>query len=317
MSKHYRASIILLACVSFFACKKENPSVDKTVPTTSPGKYLLFDENFAYNSGAQATPSIYTAIYYSNLDGTGLTQLTSPPAHEWDYRASFSPDGKQVIFVRDDSDDYPDTVRSIRIVNMPGGTPKTVAKGNNIDFPSFSPDGTQVVYAKGINDFVPYNYEMYIANADGSDEKKITTFSEAGDVFYMHWSKDGKIYFNTSGNNLTTGTYSINSDGTNMHFIIAGGLMGVSPDGKYLLYQTSKGLFYCNTDGSSPKAILSFTGQDNIGNPAGAAFTEDQKQVYFYYYNSITKLQGIYKINIDGTNLTQVLNGYYEVPSIY
>jgi len=93
--------------------------------------------------------------------------------------------------------------------------------------------------------------------------------------------------------------------------------MSVSNDAKYLLYYESGGLYYCAINGQNSKLIMSFD-NGTIGNPAGATMTDDDKQVYFYYSPTATpSQQGIYKVNIDGSGLTQVLSGYYEIPSIF
>jgi Tol biopolymer transport system component len=276
----------LLLCLTFIvslasSCKKDQNPPKTTNPTTpSAGTYLLFDADPDNNSGASQSAA-HTELFYSKLDGTGITQITNIPSGYFDYRASFSPDGKQVVFVRDDYADNPDTARSVRTVSINGGTPKTIAKGNNIDYPAFSPDGTQIAYAIGINNSSPYNYEIYISNADGSNQKKITTFSSTGDISSIHWAGDGKIYFNAQGNgNAKTGIYSMNADGTSMSFISQAALMSISPDNKYLLYTTAQGLYYSNSDGTNTHLILS-DDQGNLGSPAGASFTKDQKQVYF------------------------------------
>jgi Tol biopolymer transport system component len=303
--------------ISFYACKKDGASTNKTTATqnTSAGKYLLFDADELYNSGKSSTPSLFTSLYRTNLDGSGLTRLTTPPPNYFDYRASISSDGSKIIFVRGNQDD---TDRGLYTIDSAGNNLTNITKGNEVDYAFFSPDGAHVVYAKSLVDNVPYTLDVYVANADGSNEQKITSFAnQNGEAIPVGWSQNGRMYIVAAGNSIKTGVYSINADGSGMQFITSNrSIEAISPDGKYFLFDSLTGLSICNIDGSNVKTVLSFTSNypDEL---VGAAWSADEKEIYFLGYDTATKTPALSKVNTDGSGLTKVLNGYYEYPGIH
>jgi Tol biopolymer transport system component len=306
--------LVVMVCLTN-ACKKDASTSNNNATTTDAGKYLLFDEDPIYTSGKSTIPALYTSLFYTNLAGSNPIQLTFTPTGYFDYRSSFSFDGKQVIFIRGNTDD---TDRSLCIINFDGTNLRTITKGDEVDYASFSPDATQVAYAKSLISSVPYHYEIYTANIDGSNEKKITSYAQIGSTSNISWSKNGKIYFSADGTNtFSAGIYSMNTDGSNMILIkSSSGLLSISPDSKYLAYETATGLYYCNADGSNSKLIKSFT-SEFIGNPPGVAWSKDDKQLYFASFSNTQQLSGMYKINIDGSGLTELFSGYFEIPNIF
>ena len=310
------AFFILL--ILFYSCKKDGASnINKNITTqnASPGKYLLFDADWLYNSGKSSTLSLLTSLYRTNLEGAGLTQITTPPTNYFDYRASYSFDGSKIIFVRGNQDG---TDHGLYIVDSTGNNLTNITKGDEVDYASFSPNGKQVVYAKSLTSGASSAYDIYVANADGTDEQKITSFAnQNGGAGNIHWSSDGKIYFEASSNSVKSGIYSINADGSNLNYITSNfELMSISPDGKYLLYETTMGLSICNNDGSNPVTVINF----NSSTPdaiIGGGWSADGKEIYYSHFDSALNTFGIFKINIDGSGLTKILNGYYEYPSIH
>jgi len=306
-------TLLSIIIVLFCSCKKDNKT---TAANPSPGKYLLFDADGIYNSGKSSSPSLFTSLFYSNLDGSGLTQITVPPVNYFDYRASYSFDGTKIIFVRGNEDD---TDRGLYTVDNTGNNLKNITKGDEVDFASFSPDGQRIVYAKSLVSSAPYLYDIYVANADGSSEQKITSLAnQNGGAADIHWSFDGKIYFAGSSDSLKAGLYAINADGSNMHYVTSNAaLMAISPDGKYFLFETTTGMSICNSDGSNPKTLLNVSSSNTPDSIIGGGWSADGKEIYYSSFYGATSNFGIFKINNDGTNLTKVLNGYYEYPSIH
>jgi Tol biopolymer transport system component len=111
------------------------------------------------------------------LDGTGLTRVTTPPANYFDFDARFSPDGKQILFIRDDLNDDD---RSLYIVDTSGNNLKTITTGNDITNAILSPNSKQLAYIKNFSNKFGAD-DVYVANADGSNETNITNFSSP------HW----------------------------------------------------------------------------------------------------------------------------------
>ena len=304
-------TLFMLLC----PCKKTDP-VQKinTSPPVYSGKYLLFDADETFNTGKSNFPSAYTAIYYSNLDGSNITKITGSDPGYYSYRPSWAPGGKQVLFIR--GNQY-DTDRSVCIIDITGTNFKSVVKGNEVDYASFSPDGKKLVYAKSLVDSIPFKYDVYVSNADGTAEQRITTFAkDNGAVANIQWSSNGTIYFYGSGNHTKTGVYSINANGTGLKYIMTDvNFLGVSPDGKHILFDLGNGLFLCNIDGSNIKSIITYD-NDHPNMIVGASWSADSKQIYLSNADYPANF-GLYKVNIDGSRFQKLLVGYYEYPGVF
>lgn len=114
------------------------------------------------------------------------------PADEVSYRnVSFSPDGNYLYFIRSDRTTFNYTY----LYKMPslGGAPTQLLKDVDRGV-SFSPDGKQIAYVRGVP--MESSWELLIANADGSGERKlgrvraVITLTAA---FSPAWSPDGKL----------------------------------------------------------------------------------------------------------------------------
>src|SRR4051812_32038168 len=120
---------LIIAFALLVSCRKDD--VKKNIPITDPppysGQYLLFDADELFNIGQSSFPSAYTSVYYCNLDGSSVTNITGYDPGYYSYRPSWSPDGKQVLFIRGNQDD---SYRAVCIININGQNLKTVVKGN-------------------------------------------------------------------------------------------------------------------------------------------------------------------------------------------
>jgi dipeptidyl aminopeptidase/acylaminoacyl peptidase len=308
------AHILSILCLFLFSCSKKGELPTKTIPTTSAGTYLLFDADQDYNTGKTNSPSLFTSIYYTKPDGTGLTRLTTPPASYFDYNAKFSPDGKQVYFIRDDAGDDD---RSLCRVDISGNNLSVITTGSDVADAAVSPDGKQIAYTKNFSS-VTYANDVCVANPDGSDETNITKFSsQNGDAVNSQWSANGKIYFQGTSDNYAFGIYAINANGTGITSIIPGGyLLAISPDGLHLLYDNKDGIFICKADGSDKTTIISASSHP-VQYLIGGAWGADGKEVFYAGTDVSTNVSGIFRVNADGTGFTKILTGYYEYPSIF
>ena len=165
--------------------------------------------------------------------------------------------------------------------------------------PAWSPDGTKIAFASDRDDpnsgaclgAQHCNFEIYVMNADGSGETRITTFSGA-DV-EPAWSPDGtKIAFTSTRDdpNPTTCGYPnpecdydifvMDADGSNVTHLVdeptTDGNASWSPDGSRIAYDTCMGLpcfggaKVVAVDGSgAPVDLLGET----MGEPAGCDFS--------------------------------------------
>lgn len=309
----YLLLIVVLALV--YTCKKDSSNNIVTKPFLSSGKYLLFDADESFNMGQSATPSPYTSIYYANLDGSGITRITPVEPAYYSYRASWAPDGTQIIYTRGD---FADTARGLCTIDITGSNFKRIVKGDEADYGCFSPNQGMIAYAKSLVHIPPYKYDLYTANIDGSSEKRLTYFADDnGTVANLHWSADGNIYFNAVSDRIKSGIYSIDKNQSNFKYITnAGRLLGVSPDGKYILFDQTDGLFTANTDGSHIKTLITYDG-NNPNMLLGASWSANGSLIYLSNINLAGNLLGIFKINDAGYGFQKVLDGFYEYPSVH
>ncbi len=123
-------------------------------------------------------------IYVMNSDGTNPKRLTNSPADD-DYQPSWSPDGNKIAFASGRA-----TWTDIFVMNADGSNPVNITNDNRVgDYdPSWSPDGNKIAFTlnEEQNPNRMVRYEIYVMNADGSDQTNIT--NEARDDMYPSWS---------------------------------------------------------------------------------------------------------------------------------
>lgn len=146
-------------------------------------------------------------IYTVNRDGTGTTRLTNYDIYTAE--AVLSPDGKKIVFTSLKDGDL-----DIYTMNVDGTDVRQLTDAPGYDGgPWWSPDGTKIVYrahhpkdagelaqyqellAQGL--IRPSKVELFVMNADGSDQRQVTALGGAN--FGPSWSPDGtKIIFSSN-----------------------------------------------------------------------------------------------------------------------
>ena len=191
-------------------------------------------------------------IYTANRDGSDLRRLTSYGVYTAE--GTLSPDGRTIVFtsLKDgDLDIYTmnvDGTNVRRLTNVPG------YDGG----PFFSPDGKQIVYrAWHPTDTALVNYrallaqhlvrpnrmEIWVMNADGTDQHQITNLGGAN--FAPYFTPDGKrIIFSSNYKNPHSRNfdlYLVNVDGSGLEQVTFDpefdGFPMFSPDGKKLVWE--------------------------------------------------------------------------------
>jgi Tol biopolymer transport system component len=144
-----------------------------------------------------------------NIDGTGLTKLTSVGRCP-----HFSSDGRKIVTAQG----------SIILMNADGSEPVELIKGVGAVIPCFSPDGTKIAFSTtgGAGD------SIFIMNVDGSGLRCVTKNprgksipSQYGDSG-LCFSPDGKQISFTSTRNDTRQLFTICVDGTGEKMLIGG-----------------------------------------------------------------------------------------------
>ena len=128
-------------------------------------------------------------IFISDLKGNITKQLTNTPGY--DAEATISPDGKTMVFTSTRDGDI-----DLYTMNLKTGKTKRITDQLGYDGGAwFSPDGKKLIWRasrpkseKDIQEYkdllnqnlvAPTSMEVYIANADGSDIKQVSSFGQA------------------------------------------------------------------------------------------------------------------------------------------
>ena len=121
-------------------------------------------------------------IYVMNANGTCQMNITHNSLADW------SPDGTQIAFSRFFGDN---SFTDIALIRPDGSGLKRLTTAHG-EYPAWSPDGTKIAFASARDG----NYEIYVMNADGSDQTRLTN-NPAYDMSPT-WSPDEtRIAFDT------------------------------------------------------------------------------------------------------------------------
>ena len=174
-----------------------NTEAQDIEPVVSPSTGLIYYSSLSPNA---ETP----LIWHITHDGTLPTQLKEGES------PAITPDGKEVLFIRDNKDYWVkhDTAkakwfhpRQIWYMNADGEGETQLTSNTDFDIkdPSVSPDGKWVVYSCNQNKDKNgiYNYDIWIMKIDGTNQTALTTNGSYDDA--PVWSPDGtKIYFRSN-----------------------------------------------------------------------------------------------------------------------
>ena len=194
-------------------------------------------------------------IYTANDDGSDLKRLTNYGVYTAE--GTLSPDGQTIVFTSLKDGDL-----DIYTMRVDGSNVRRLTSQPGYDGgPFFSPDGKKIVYrAWHPSDSALTNYqdllkqrlvrpnrmEIWVMNADGSDQHQITNLGGAN--FAPYFTPDGsRIIFSSNYTNPRSRNfelYLINSDGSSLERVTSDpefdGFPMFSPDGKKLVWAAGR-----------------------------------------------------------------------------
>ncbi len=155
-----------------------------------------------------AGPAHAEDIYVVNADGSGLKQLTSDPAAEFD--PAWSPDGRRVAYRHQTGDD---ATAEIYVMNADGSGQRNLTNNSVAEWgPAWSPDGKLIAFGSGRDS---PEMRLYVIQPDGTGVRRL------GDIDgeYPAWSPDGtRIAFasldGAVGGSPDFNIYVMNANGT-------------------------------------------------------------------------------------------------------
>ena len=195
-------------------------------------------------------------LYTVGRDGKDLRRLTNYGTYTAE--GVLSPNGKRIVFTSLKGGDL-----DIYTMNVDGSDVKQLTTTPGYDGgPWWSPDGTKIAYRAWhptnpdslalYRDLLkqhmirPNRMELYIMNADGSNQTQITNLGGAN--FGPSWTPDGtRIIFSSNHKNPKSRNfdlYLVNLDGTKLEQVTTNpefdGFPMFSPDGKHLIWASNR-----------------------------------------------------------------------------
>ncbi len=205
-----------------------NKALDYWTSWSPDGKKLVFYSDRDGNK----------EIYIMNEDGTNQINISNSPANE--NVPQWSPDGKKILFTSDKDH----RLMEIYTMNINGSNVTRLTMDENYnESPSWSPDMKSILFTKQLKDpsdtSHAANGEIFIMNADGSNEKRLT--NKKGFDSGAFFSPDGKrIAFYGESDEGNWDIFIMDSDGSNLINLTNDSIEDYSPtwspNGKWIAY---------------------------------------------------------------------------------
>jgi hypothetical protein len=260
-------------------------------------------------------------VYTSRPDGSDRRRLTHSQWPLQDIEPAWSPDGRQITFLRvrgdKENDAYAYTPLSLWVMNADGSRQRSIPHTSDAlgSAPAWSPDGTKIAFDAGAQSGIN------TIEIDGRHRARIAgVLPNGGDPA---WSPDGtRIGFDSNfhardPNDFSL--YTIRLDGTHLRRVtnVPSSYMQWSPDGHRIVYNRYRsdgaylGEFITTASGGPGLRLLPPTNRyaGTLGasvvswSPDGAAIAVSGIVAQFSTH------PGIYVANSDGTGLTLVASG--------
>ncbi len=263
-------------------------------------------------------------IFKVNPDGSGLRLITHDHRAymKWNCCPTWSPDGKEIVFVSSDLPTFGGSHAAIFIFDVVGDTGRAVFRDDTScpHDPAWSPDARHLVFSRGVKSRVTIGrliqhrtenctqMELFSINLDGSGLPQLT-HSESTSSSRPAWSPDGRtiayVSRPKSNDEGKADIFLMDADGSNPRQLTEGGTAEVnvdpswSPDGTEIA-------FCSNRDGGSEVYLMARDGthvrqltHGAVGGVVHPSWSPDGHQIVF----GAGDARAVYIMRADGANV--------------
>ena len=203
------ALVLLAVVINLVVSRLRSPSPTTTDATEAMGiSPLPEDRLLAFTSSQNGNSEIYTM----HADGSGLTNITNHPAH--DFYPFWSPDGKQIVFMSDRNGSS-----QIFLMEADGSRMIQLTQGEGIyhldvnEHTPWSPDGRKLLYLYRPPEATRWN--LYIM--DIAEKTSTALTNEPGEYIFPSWSPDGQhVAFVGNTGRIPQDLFLVDIDGTHL-----------------------------------------------------------------------------------------------------
>ena len=223
-----------------------------------------------------------------------------------------SPNGRHLAFYGK-YDDY--KTWSIHTVDMDGNNLRRLTDVKHVwdSAPAWSPDGNTIVFAREYkNDAGDWQEEIWLMNADGSNQRQLVGLEGRSPVFL----NDGRLLFQSKSSPSQISIADL--DGSNLIRLTDDDTNNmspkISPDGLQIAYLS-------NRDGNQEVYVMDIDGDNqarlthNDIQEWDPAWSLDCNQVFFSSQN-VHGFYDIYKVNTDGSSTEKVTTNSSQTGSV-
>lgn len=269
------------------------------------GKTIVFERLFSTQRfGVDTHPvSKRAVLLLMRADGSRKRVLRHAGA-KFEHDATFSPDGRSILFVRDER---------IFLMRRDGSGARPVRR----DFleqacPRFSPDGSMISFWRGSG---AKSGAYFVMNADGTGLRRIVNSggewtpwgcpSWFPDGAHLVFAKDYNLYV-SSVDGTSIERLTRDKDGTLYRPSVSPEGRSIACDGFVEGRQGGNGIIVMRADGTRIRRITTYT--DEFRPDGAASWSPNGRQIIFSGYRGPFEGAGVYIVNRDGTGLRRLSN---------
>lgn len=292
---------IILALIA--GCGKGESTLTTPEPLDLPTATRLATTNTPVRERVTPSPKLTPTAAPQSLPTSTLTASPYPPP---------ALKGQIIFYSERDGD------AEIYRMNPDGSDQHPLTDNNADDYsPSWSPDGSLIVFESDRDDphprtcFPNCDYNLYLMNADGSNQRQLTSLP--GAEWGGNWSPDGESLIFNAGEigGDSPGIFQVDLDGGEPQPLLvdefANQAPDWSPDGGQIAFSSNRlgnlDIFVMESDGGNIRKVVD-TGLDDYF----PDWSPDGSQLAFFSADWPAVRQDIYTVNVDGGDLQNITN---------